>query len=707
MDTLYAVRAHKSAFATAVSQAPEGHSATEVKLLEFRLKAREVEDAKMRSVVKGLEDAVVRLQAELKTQQQATPNRPSAADLDCRLAVLEVARQAADTWQSEHATELSNLSAQQQTLHTKIKETEKSCTETNSKATSLDKGIKDINQDLRDLRETHETLCKDVADYIGPVREAFVPADKLTVLQRVANLEVTSKSISKEQGYLSSHMESLSSGPFVKQEDFQALKSAVDSLEEHKETLSQDINTKITHLSNAHDQLSTCVKELTEDKTASTNDSDNNADLSPSEERLLALEKNTTDLSDGLNKLRTIVKVNETEFFEIFGGYFDPLKASFEEHKAATEKELQSVKERLQLTEKYKTAIDEKLQSCDRTLTELSDSRAKQPQGSERELLQQMGEVKEGLTHLRNNLNNVTTDTAQLKTATGNLEQALALKQNTAQITDLISRVEFAVENLQERYDNIYTENLFSKMSHWVLQQYPNSTAGILQQLKDFTCKYDLDQLRAFTDVLSQMPDSAQALVALAKLRPQIVALVEAPPGSMQSQEATARYEKGLSKLESIEKTVSGLQESMHALDPDNLPFVREKDLQQGMSTLRDDLETALSELRTGFKQTGDELKLETEKSDQLSRQIESLKQDAAKLRDDTNGALEEFRDPVTSHCIYRLPMLFTHAGQLQVAVETLNGNLPRGPLKLKWDHDFKELFDVSSPFVPDATRIS
>jgi hypothetical protein len=53
MDTLYAVRTHKSAFATAVSQAPEGHSATEVKLLEFRLKVREVEDAKMRSEATG------------------------------------------------------------------------------------------------------------------------------------------------------------------------------------------------------------------------------------------------------------------------------------------------------------------------------------------------------------------------------------------------------------------------------------------------------------------------------------------------------------------------------------------------------------------------------------------------------------------------------------------------------------------------------
>jgi chromosome segregation ATPase len=632
MDTLYAVRTHKSAFATAVSQAPEGHSATEVKLLEFRLKVREVEDAKMRSEVKELKGAVVRLQAELKTQQQATPNRPSAADLDRRLAVLEVAGQAADTWQSEHATELSNLSAQQQTLHTRIKETEKSCTETKSKVTSLDEGIKDINQDLRGLRETHETLCKDVADYIGPVREAFVAADKLTVLQRVAKLEVNSTSMSKEQGYLSSQMESLSSGPFVKQEEFQALKSAVGSLEEDNETLSQDINTKITHLSNAHDHLSTCVKELTEDKTASTKDSDNNADLSPSKERLLALEKSTTDLSEGLNELRTKVEVNETGFFEIFGDHFDPLKASFEEHKTATEKELQSVKERLQLTEEYKTAIDEKLQSCDRTLTELSESMAKQPQGSERELLQQMGEVKEGLARLQDDLKNVTTDTAQLKAATGNLEQALALKQDTAQTTALISKVTFALENLRDRYDNIYTDDLFSKMSHWVLQQYPNSTAGMLQQLEGF--RYDLDQLRAFTDVFSQMPDSAQALVALAKLRPQIVALVEAPPGSMQSQEATARYEKGLSKLESIEKTVSSLQ------------------------------------------------------------------QDAAKLRHDTNGALEEFRDPVTSHCVYRLPMLFTHAGQLQVAFETFNENLPRGPLKIKWDHDFKELFHVSSPFV-------
>lgn len=738
MDTLHAVRTHKSAFATAVSQAPEGSTTTEVRQLRMQLKARELEDARMRSDVKELKDTVVQLQAEFKTQQVAT-SRPSAEDLDRRLVVLEVARQAADTWQSKHAKEFSNLSAQQQILHTRIEETKRTCTETNGKATSLDKDIKDINQDLRGL---HQTFCKDITDYIGPVRQAYFAAKELTVLQRVAKLEHESMTLSKEQAHLSSQMESVSSRPFVKQEEFEALKGAVGILEEDK----QDIDTKITHLSNAHDQLSTSLKEHTKDKTASTMDADDNhavADLSPSKESFLALERRTTDLAKELKKLQTKVEVNENGFFEIFGEIFDPLKASLEDHievnekklqsihqglqlkedKTAIEEELRSIKERLQLTEEEKSAIDEKLQtinerlysteedttaveeklqSCDRTLTELSKSVAEQLQESERKLLQQVDEVKQDLTRLQDSLTNVITETAQFKTATGNLEQALASKQDTAETLKLIEAVKLAVENLRDRYDNIYTEELFSKMSHWVLQHYPNSPANMLRQLEGF--KYELDELRAYTDMFSQVPDNAQALVALAKLEPQIVALIRAPPVSTQSQDATVRFEKRLSKLESIETTVSSLQKSMHALNPANLPFVREELLQQSMRTLQDGVDEVVRELRTGVKQTDDALKLETEKILQISGQLESLQQDAARLRHDTDKALEDVNDPATSHCIHRLPMLFTHAGQLQVAVETLSANLSRGPLQYKWDHDLKGMFPVSSPFLSEAT---
>lgn len=706
LDTLHAVRTQKSAFATAVSQAPEGSTTTEVRLLKMQLKARELEDARMRSDVKELKDTVVQLQAELKTQQAAT-NRPSAEDLDRRLVVLEVARQAADTWQSEHAREFSNISAQQRTLHTRIEDTETTCTEANNKATSLDKDIKDINQDLRGL---HQTLCKDITDYIGPVRQAYLAAE-LTVLQRVAKLEHDSTALSKEQAHLSSQMESLSKTPFVKQEEFEALKGAVGILEKDK----QDIDTKITHLSNAHDQLSTSLKERTKDQTASTMDADDNhavADVSPSKESFLALKRRTTDLAKELKKLQTKVDVNENGFFEIVEEIVDPLKkslkASLEDHMEETEKKLQSInqglqlkedrtaieeelrsiKERLQLTEEEKVAIDEKLQtinkrlqltegdrtaidkklqsineklqltaedniaideklkSCDRTLTGLSKSVqvAEQLQESERKLLQQVDEVKQELIRLQDSLTNVITETAQFRTATGKLEQALASKQDTAETLELIEAVKLAVQNLQDRYDNIYTEELFSKMSHWVLQQYPNSPTNMLNQLKDFKC--ELDQLRA-------------------------------------------------------------LQESMRALNPDNLPFVKEELLQQSMRTLRDGVDTAVEELRTRVEQTSDALKLETEKNLQISGQVESLRQDAAQLRHDANKTLEDLEDindPATSHCIHRLPMLFTHAGQLQVAVETLSANLPRGPLQYKWDHDLKGMFPVSSPFLSEAT---
>jgi chromosome segregation ATPase len=705
MATLNTVRSYKSPFTAAISEAPEGSTTTEVKLLKMQLKAREMEDAKMRSDIKELKTTVDRLQDELKTQQQAATN---AGDLQRRIVALEDARQAADRLHSEYATKFSDLSAQQQALHTRLNETEKSCTETNSKATSLDKGVNDINQDLRGLRQTHETLHKDVAEYIGPVRQAYVTANEVTVLQRIANLEDTSTSMCKEQGHLSSQMENLSSRPLVKQEEFEALKSVVGSLEEEKQVLSQDIDTKITRLSNAHDHLSTCVEELAKDRTASTKDADHNhaiADFNPSKERLLALEKRIISLTEGLNELRTkgedlqtMVEVNETAFIEILGKKIDPLEASLECHRIATEKKLQSIEGRLQLTEENKTVIDEKLESYDRT-TKLSGPMAEQLQGSERKLLQQLGEVKQDLARLRDDN---TRKIEQLKTATGFLHQALASKQDTAETLSLIDSVKFALQSLQVQYDNISTGDLYTKMSHWILQQYPNSPAAMLQQLEGV--KHDINQLRIFTDAFTQMPDSAETLVALAKLRPEIVALVKAQPESVQSQAVTAKLDKGLSKLESLETMVSGLQGSLNVLNSDNSPFVKNEYLQQSMSTLRDGVETVVSELRTRVEQTGDALKLETRKNLQNFGQVESLQQDVARLRQNTNEVLEDFKDPATKHCIDQLPILFVHTGQLQFVVENLAANMPRGPLRHRWHYDFKEMFKMPSPFLSEAT---
>ena len=155
--------------------------------------------------------------------------------------------------------------------------------------------------------------------------------------------------------------------------------------------------------------------------------------------------------------------------------------------------------------------------------------------------------------------------------------------------------------------------------------------------------------------------------------------------------------------------TVSGLQGSLNALTSDNSPLVQKEFVEQSITKLRDEMETAVCDLRTEFKQTDDalhqqvqEVVLESKKISQIaqiSTQVESLQQDAAQLRREMDKALEDINDPATSHCILQLPVLFTHAGQLQVAVETLSANLPRGPLKYKWDHDLQEMFPVSSPF--------
>lgn len=83
------------------------------------------------------------------------------------------------------------------------------------------------------------------------------------------------------------------------------------------------------------------------------------------------------------------------------------------------------------------------------------------------------------------------------------LMHQLDLKADIADVIQNMNRYTHSFKALQDRYDNIYTEELHMKMVHWFLQQFPNNTASLMDKMK--TMCSDVAELKQVSRKLSQL----------------------------------------------------------------------------------------------------------------------------------------------------------------------------------------------------------
>lgn len=614
-----------------------------------------------------------------------------------------------------------NLPAELQGLHTKIDQVESNESKMYNKVTTL-------QGDVRDLRKDKSDIYQDIKEYIGPIHEAYSNTSK-TILQRAEYLEDGLRSTRKEQDHLSSEHEKLSSKTdkhLVDSVAFKELQDVVCSHGEDTEKLVQDvsqmkllINELKPHmgLANEHKKLVERVRKLQAAlKPTATSEqiaSDNVVDLAPISSMVASIQQELRSLEDhirGDTGLDTIINslqedvekmevdmhtykndldVLQSSFADLFAKNFDPFKASIEA--------------RLKLQK----------ESTPPALT-----------ASQQQLLNNVAQdiitIKQDLSRLQET---VDSEMAQRNSAIEQLTTQVALKQDIVSATQANDTIKAAVRNLQNQYDNISTDDLHQKMVHWFVQQYPSNAANLAQQYHNM--QHEVGQLRKFSDQINRIPNGPQVLGALAQKGPQLIALVQSPLGSRDTPETRTRTSEALKTTneavakaqkqnENMEKTVGGLQTFMQTLNSNDTPFVRTAllaTLEQSIRTLRADLTTKISNehnervtaqqsIEIARNRRFQEVENGTnDKIEAISERVESLQTTLGKLRTDFDEVLNDSLTPINTNFLNRLPSLFIVIAQMQELFESLNLNLPKGPLDFEW------YWDLNSLSVPEGDK--
>lgn len=351
---------------------------------------------------------------------------------------------------------------------------------------------------------------------------------------------------------------------------------------------------------------------------------------------LSSLSKIIDDLQDDFEKMDKEIhdygrdfEMFQTNFLAIFKQTFDPFKVSIEQ-------QLQSHSQTLTQHAETLTKLEEQVEK----------SHIETPtSGLTTEQLKLVDTVVEDTTTLKQALTRLQesfyAEVEHRNTTTQDLKQQLALKQDTLSAIQANDTVKAAVRNLQAQYDNISTDDLHQKMVQWFLQQYPSSSASLIQQFGAF--QHEFKEMRNFIGQMSWVAHYAQTLGALARIGPQLQALVQSPSGSKTPSESLA---KTMESLKTMETAIANVQKQNESL----------KDLE------------------------GNKIK-------EIFEHIEGLKAASTKLRTDHDEMVAKFITPNKDY-LSLLRNLFVTASQMQYFVECLNQNLPKGPLEIDWHFD-------------------
>lgn len=358
-------------------------------------------------------------------------------------------------------------------------------------------------------------------------------------------------------------------------------------------------------------------------------------------EGLKYLETNITAIDKELHSVKNDVVVISGNVKEIFAEQFDPFKAHVEEQVNLLSHSLSKQSGTLETLKEQAAQAEEKCPA----------SAFSNPQ-----LLLIQGIVQES---------DVATDLRRQQNLFEDLQRQVA--HNVITANQAVDTVKAAIRNLEYRYDNISTDALYQKMANWVVQQYPTSTACVLQQLE--AIRHEFAQVRVFTDFITRTPNGAQTLSTLLQSGPELAALVQSAQGS---KELPGVYSKVVDEVEMLKSS------SDHA------------------HTRLENLADTVTGLKTLIKERVEEL--EKGKIKTAFSQLEGIQ---ANLE-----ALSHLDAPIVKDCFNHLPILFTHVGQIQWLVEDLSQNLPKGNLEFKWSYDLVEKYDIQTPFLGDK-RIS
>lgn len=318
------------------------------------------------------------------------------------------------------------------------------------------------------------------------------------------------------------------------------------------------------------------------------------------------IEEVRNDIDESMDKLKE-------GFLGVFEAVFDPFKASVEKDLENHVSSLAQINETLAILQGKDEAFQEECPAAGFSAPQL-------------EMIQNMvqgaTDVKQDLSRLQDSLHR---ESEQRNAAVEDLKQQVAIKQDAMTTNNLIDAIRHSVRTLTSQYENLVTDDLYQRMTHWFMHSYGHPSASMLQHVPEI--QNELLRMRNLMDVFTTIPNSAQTLSALAGLEPQLMNLAQIGPqlanlaqstsqltALAQSSPSTGKSHSSLTetnealeamqisvaearqKYEKLEKVVGNLQTSLHNLNSEKTPFAKVQSLAV--------LEKTIASLRAELKAT-------------------------------------------------------------------------------------------------------
>jgi chromosome segregation ATPase len=317
----------------------------------------------------------------------------------------------------------------------------------------------------------------------------------------------------------------------------------------------------------------------------------------------------------------------------LFEENFDPFKATVEEQLATINRNLEA----------YGVEVKELRQHGLRSRTRSSQSG--------------FGDVE------RAQLKSIAEDTVNLKAIVDQLKSSLQA-ESTARVQELSGKADaqvtknqleacsYALNHLENRYENITTDDQYQRMAHWFGTTYPNAAALTnyaqiqqdVNQLKSFN--RNVSWVQTLSQDLSNLVQVSPQLQSLATIASQLKTLVNSAPQlqqpvnkASQMQAFAASPSESPSTLAEIDKACTDVKTAVAKAD--------QVEQEVGLQKKRiDDLRTAVSGLQTSFSNLNSSTSPfpKTETLGNLEKTIETLKTQLGNETQERQGTINGLR---------------------------------------------------------------
>ncbi|CAN9445302.1 unnamed protein product [Alternaria alternata] len=305
-------------------------------------------------------------------------------------------------------------------------------------------------------------------------------------------------------------------------------------------------------------------------------------------------------------------------------------------------------------------------------------------------------------------LEGMVAEAVSLRTAFAALQTSLSRKvhdermhQQLQGMNQQLQGITFALNNLQSRYENINTDDMYKRMVEWFTRQYPSVTQ-IQNEIKELRAAKMLADPHGSFIALSR---DAESLHGLLRIAPQLRGLVDTKQAATSEGQivnvSTAEIQRRLIEdANTLENLQNRLEEDKieRVTELEHLRF-RVSDERRARADAEAEIKKTISNLFAIVSNNASTIKKETKEcSDQLRQiksdyeaavpeirdQLSNVQKAGAELRKEFDATVKAYIEP-NRDLFGIMDNVITVVAQVQQILESVNQNLPKGPLKLDW----------------------